>query len=81
MLHDKQLFKKVLIQSTIYKRKEFAWITKYEKLSEMCIVPHVETKSAFTFQTIKRLASTTVKSAKPAATFLIFLLRTKNRHL
>ena len=35
----------------------------------MCTVQHVETKSVFTFQQIKRLVSTTVKSAKPAATF------------
>ena len=47
------------------KRKNCAWITKYE----MCIVPHVETKSVFTFQPMKRLVSTTVKSAKPVATF------------
>ena len=50
-------------------RRKCAWITKYEKLSEMCIVPHVETKNVFTFQPIKRLVSTTVKSAKPAVTF------------
>ena len=47
----------------------------------MCIVPHVETKSVFTFQPIKRLVFTAVKSAKPAATFLIFILRTKNRQI
>ena len=50
-------------------RKNCVWTTKYERLLEMCIVPHVETKSVFTFQPIKRLVSTTVKSAKPAATF------------
>ena len=44
-------------------RKNCAWITNYEKLSEMYIVPHVETKSLFTFQPIKRLVSTTLKSA------------------
>ena len=31
--------------------------------------------------TEKRLVSTTVKGAKPAATFWIFLVRTKNRHI
>ena len=50
-------------------RKKCAWTTKYESLLEMCIVQHVEMKSVFTFQPIKRLNSTTVKSAKPAATF------------
>ena len=60
-------------------RKNCVWTTKYEKLSETCIVQRVEMKSLFTFQPIKRLVSTTVKSAKPAATFWIFFLRTKNR--
>ena len=50
-------------------RKIRLWTTKYESLPEMCIVQHVEMKSVFTFQPIKRLVSTTVKSAKPAATF------------
>ena len=50
-------------------RKNCVWTTKYERLSEMCIVQHVEMKSVFTFQPIKRLVPTTVKSAKPAATF------------
>ena len=62
-------------------RKNCVWTTKYERLSEMCIVQHVEMKSVFTIQPIKRPASTTVKSAKPAATFWIFLLGTKNRQL
>ena len=35
----------------------------------MCIVQHVEMKSVFTFQPIKRLVSMTVKCAKAAATF------------
>ena len=47
----------------------------------MCIAHHLEMKSVFTFQPIKRLVFVTVKSAKPAATFLIFLLRTKNLQL
>ena len=50
-------------------RKNCVRITKYEKLSEMCIVQHEEMKSVFTFQPIKRLVSTTVKKAKPAVTF------------
>ena len=47
----------------------------------MCIVQHVEKKNMFTFQTIKRLVSTAVKSSKPVATFWIFLSRTKHRQL
>ena len=50
-------------------RKNCVWTTKYERLSEMCIVQNKETKSVFTFQPIKRQVSTTVKSAKPAATY------------
>ena len=38
-------------------------------------------KSKFTFQPIKHLVSTTVKSATPVATFWIFFPRTKNRQL
>ena len=62
-------------------RRNSVWTTNNERLSEMCIVQHVEMKSEFTFQPIKRLVSTTVKSAKLAAMFGIFLLRTKNRQL
>ena len=62
-------------------RRNCLWTTKYERLSEMYIVQHVEVKSVFTFQPIKRQVSTTVKSAKPAATFRIFILRPKNRQL
>ena len=66
---------------TNIERKNCVWTTKYKKLLEMCTVQYVETKSLFTFQPIKRLVFTTVKSAKPAATFSIFLLRTKNQQL
>ena len=62
-------------------RKNCVWTTKYKRIMEMCIVQHVKMKSVFTFQPIKGLVSTTVKSAKPAATSWIFLLRTKNRQL
>ena len=50
-------------------RKNCVWTTKYKRLLEMCIVQRVEMKSVFTFQPKKLLISTTVKSAKPAATF------------
>ena len=60
-------------------RKNWVWTTS--RLTEMCFVQHVETENVFTFQPIKRLISTTVKSAKPAATFWIFFLRTKNWQL
>ena len=56
-------------------RKNCVRTTKYERLSEMCIVQHVEMKSSFISQPIKRLVSTTVKIAKLAATFWIFFLK------
>ena len=68
MLHDKQLFKKTHFNQPNIERKNCV-VRTTSKLLEMCIVPHVEMKSVFTFQPIKRLLSTTVKSAKPAATF------------
>ena len=68
LVPNKQLLQNVQFQSTKY-GTNCAWTTKHERLSEMCFVQHVELKSVFTFQPIKRLVSTTVKSAKPAATF------------
>ena len=62
-------------------RKSCVWTTKYKRVLEMCIVQHIERKSVFTFQPMNRLNSTTVTSAKAAATISIFPLRTKNRQL
>ena len=64
-------------QSNI-KRKNCVRTTRYKRLLEMFIVQHVEMKSVFTFLPIKRLFSTTVKSAKPAATFWILLFKDQN---
>ena len=58
-------------------RRNCVWTTKYERLSEMCIVPHVQS----VVQPIKQLVSTTVKSAKLATMSSIFILRTRNRQL
>ena len=44
-------------------RKNRVWTRKYKRLLEMCNVQHVEMKSVFTYQPMKRIASTTVKSA------------------
>ena len=60
--------------------KKYVRTTKCKRLLEMFIVQHVEMESVIIFQLIKRLVSTTVKSAKPAATFWIFLLWTTNWH-
>ena len=74
---NKQVLPNVPFQST-KKKKNCVWTTKYKKQLEICFVQDVEMKSVFTFQPIKRLVFTTVKSAKPAATFWIFHSRTKN---
>ena len=45
----------------------------------MCIVQPLQMKIMFTFQAVKCLVSTTVRNAKPAATFWNFFSRTKNQ--
>ena len=62
-------------------RKNCVLARKYKRPLDMCIIHHVEMKIVFTFQPMKQLVCTFVKSAKPAATFWTFLLRTKNRQL
>ena len=69
MLHDKKLFNKVPFQSTKYRKKELCVDNKVRETIGDVYCPHVETKSGFTFQPMKRLVSTTVKSAQLAATF------------
>ena len=53
----------------------------FKMFLEMCMVQHAQTKSVITFQPTKILVFTSLQSAKPALTSLIFLLRTKNRQL
>ena len=58
-------FVDVPIQSTIFTGKKCSISmskTKYLKILETCIVQHVKTKSVFTYQPMKPLFSTTVKS-------------------
>ena len=77
LVPNKQLLPNVPFQSTTNReRKNCVRRTKCKRLLEMCIVQHVEKKSVFTIQPMTWLVSTTVKSAKLAATF--GLLRTKN---
>ena len=71
--------KKSLFNQTNIGRKNCVYTTS--RLLELCIVPHAETKSLFTFQPIKWLVPTTVKSVRHAATFWKFLLRTRNQQL
>ena len=62
-------------------KKNCVWTKKYKRLMEMCIVQDVETRSVFTFQLIKSLVFMSAKNARPAATFWIFFLGTKNWQL
>ena len=48
---------------------------QFKMLKELCIVQHVETEFVFTFQTTKILVFMTIKSARPALTCPIFVLR------
>ena len=57
------------------------WTTNYKRLLEIKNVQHVEMKSVFTLQPIKRLRSMTVKIENRSATFWIFILRAKNLQL
>ena len=80
LVPNKQLLPKVNHSINI-ERKNCVWETKYKTLLEIRIVQHAEMKNVITFQPIERLVYTTVKIAKPAATFWIFLLSTKNLQL
>ena len=67
MLQDEQLFKKVPFELNKYRKKELC-VDNIKTIGDV-YRPQVETKNVFTFQPIKRLVSTTIRSAKPAAAF------------
>ena len=69
LVPNKQLLHNVPFQSTKYRKKELCVDNKVRGTIEMCIVQHVERKKVFTIQRVQRLIFTTVKSAKPPATF------------
>ena len=69
MLPDKQRFINVPFQSTKYGKKEVCVDNKVQETIGDVYCPTCRNESVFTFQPIKRLVSTTVKSAKPLATF------------
>ena len=65
LVPKKQLLLNDSFQSNKFgKKKICVWTTS--RLLEMCIVQHVEMKKLFTFQPMKRLVFTTVKSAQLA---------------
>ena len=84
LVPNKQLLLNVPFQSTKYRKKELCVDNKVRETIGDVYCPTCRNEKCVyisTFQRIKRLVFTTVKSAKPAATFWIFLLRTKNRQL
>ena len=70
MLPDKQMFINVPFQSTKYGKKELCVTTKYEKLSEMCIVQHVEMKKFVYISTNKTTSFYDCKNCKTCCNVL-----------
>ena len=68
MLSDKQLFPNAPFQSTKYRKKELCVENKVRETIGDVYCPTCRNESVFTFQPIKSLVFTTVKSANPAAT-------------
>ena len=81
LVPNKELLPTVSFQSTKYRKKELCVDNKLQKTIGDVYCPTCRKKNVFTFQPIKRLVFTTVKSATLAATFSIFLLRIKNLKL
>ena len=69
MLTDKQLFINVPFQSTKYRKKEMCVDNKVRETIGDVYCPTRRNEIVFTIQLIKRLISTTIRSAKPAAAF------------
>ena len=68
LVPNKQLLLNIPFQSTKYGNKELCVDNKVRETIGDVFCPTCRKKSVFTFQPIKRLVSTTVKSARPAAT-------------
>ena len=79
MLHDKQLFKKVPFQSTKYRKKEFC-VDNIKNFGDV-YCPTCRNEKCVYVSTNKTTSFYDCKIAKPAATFWMLLLRTKNRQL
>ena len=69
LVPNKQLLLNVTFESSKYRKNELCGQQSKKRLLGMCNVQHVEMKSVLTSQPIELIVSTTVKSAKPAATF------------
>ena len=69
LVPNKQLLLNVPFQSTKYGKKELCVDNKVRETIGDVYCPTCRNENVFTFQPIKRLVTTTVKSAKPAAMF------------
>ena len=69
LVPNKELLLNVPFQSTKYRKKDFCVENKVQEAIGDVYCPTCRNENVFTFQPKKRLVSTTVKSAKPAATF------------
>ena len=69
LVPNKQLVLNAPFQSSIYRKKELCVENKVRETIGDVYCPTCRKENVFTFQAIKRLVSTTVKSGKPAATF------------
>ena len=81
LVTNKQLLPKVPFQSTKYRKKELCVENRVQETIGNVYCPTCRNKKCAHISNKKRLVSTTLKSAKPAVTFWIFLSRTKNRQI
>ena len=73
LVPNKQLLLKVPFESTKYRKKELCVDMKLEETIGDVYCPTCRSEKVFTSQPVKPLVSTTVESARRAATFSIFL--------
>ena len=81
LVPNKQLLFNIPFQSTKYRKKKMCRDNKVREAIGDVFCPTCRNEKCVYISTKKQLVSTTVKYKKPAATFWIFLLRTKNRQL
>ena len=81
LVPNKQLLLNIPFESTKDRKKEFFVDNNVQETTGDVYCLTCRNEKCVDLSTKRWLVSTRVKSAKPAATFWIFLLRTKNRHL
>ena len=69
LIPNKQLLLNVPFESTKFRKKDICVESNVQETVGGVYCPTCRVENLFIFQLIKRLVSTTVESAKPAATF------------